>query len=101
MRSTVQVGATGTPLNAIIRFTDQSLTDNTTFDFTTTRTETFTLTGVTQFATVIVTPRSALPTGMVLAYAYASATNTVKLNLQTSSSSTSLGTMIFDITVIQ
>jgi 3-methyladenine DNA glycosylase Mpg len=101
MRSTVQVGTAGTPLNAIIRFTNQSITDNTTFDFTTPRTETFTLAGVTQFASVIITPRSALPTGMVLAYAYASATNTVKLNLQTSSSSTSLGTMIFDITVIQ
>ncbi|HLY70955.1 MAG TPA: hypothetical protein VKR53_14580 [Puia sp.] len=101
MRSTVQVGTAGTPLNAIIRFTNQSITDNTTFDFTTPRTETFTLTGVTQYASVIVTPRTALPTGMVLAYAYASATNTVKLALQTSSSSTSLGTVVFDITVIQ
>jgi hypothetical protein len=101
MRSTVQVGSTGTPLNAIIRFTNQSITDNTNFDFSAPRTETFTLTGVTQYATVIITPRSALPTGMVMAYAYASATNTVKLNLETSSNSTSLGTMIFDITVIQ
>ena len=101
MRSTVQVGAAGTPLNSIIRFTNQSITDNTSFDYTSPRTETFTLTGVIQYATVIVTPRSALPTGMVQAYAYASATNTVKLNLETSSGSTSLGTMIFDITVIQ
>jgi hypothetical protein len=101
MRSTVQIGTAGTPLNSIIRFTTQSITDNTTFDFSTPRTETFTLTGVIQFASVIVTPRSALPTGMVMAYAYASATNTVKINLETSSSSTSLGTMIFDITVIQ
>jgi hypothetical protein len=101
MRSTVQIGAGGTPLNDITRFTNQSITDNTTFDFSTPRTETFTLAGVTQYATVIVTPRSALPTGMVQAYAYASAANTVKLILQTSSSSTSLGTVIFDITVIQ
>ncbi len=101
MRSTVQVGSAGTPLNAIIRFTNESLTDNTTFDYTAPRTETFTLTGVTQYATVIITPRSALPVGMVLAYAYASAANTVKLALQTSSTSTSLGTVVFDITVIQ
>jgi hypothetical protein len=101
MRSTVQLGTAGTPLNAIIRFTNQSITDNTTFDYTAPRTETFTLAGVIQYATVIVSPRSPLPTGMVLAYAYASATNTVKLNLETSSSSTSLGTVVFDITVIQ
>jgi hypothetical protein len=101
MRSTVQIGAAGTALNAIIRFTNQSITDNTTFDFSTPRTETFTLTGVNQYATVIITPRSALPVGMVLAYAYASATNTVKLNLETSSSSTALGTVVFDITVLQ
>jgi hypothetical protein len=101
MRSTVQVGTAGTPLNAIIRFANQSITDNTTFDYTAPRTETFTLTGVIQYATVIVTPRSPLPVGMVIAYAYASATNTVKLNLETSSSSTSLGTIVFDISVIQ
>jgi hypothetical protein len=101
MRSTVQIGSGGTPLNEITRFTNQSITDNTTFDFNTPRTETFTLSGVTQYASVIVTPRSALPTGMVFAYAYASAANTVKLILQTSSSSTSLGTVVFDITVIQ
>jgi hypothetical protein len=101
VNGTVKVGTAGTILNSIIRFTNQSVTDNTNFDFSTPRTETFTLTGVNQYATVIITPRSALPSGMVMAYAYASATNTVKLNLETSSSSTSLGTIAFDITVIQ
>jgi hypothetical protein len=102
MRSTVQVGAAGTALNAIIRFTNQSITDNVNFDFASPRTETFALAGVSQFASVIVTPRSALPSGFGIAYAYASAANTVKVVItNTSGGSSSLGTIIFDFTVIQ
>ena len=102
MRSTVQVGAAGTPLNSIIRFTNQSITDNVNFDFSAPRTETFALAGVSQFASVIVTPRSALPSGFGIAFAYASAANTVKVIItNTSSGSSALGTIIFDFTVIQ
>jgi hypothetical protein len=102
MRSTVQVGNAGTPLNAIIRFTNQSITDNVNFDYSAPRTETFALAGVSQFASVIVTPRTPMPSTLGIAYAYASAANTVKVNIHnTSNVSTNLGTMVFDITVIQ
>jgi hypothetical protein len=102
MRSTVQIGAAGTPLNAVIRFTNESITDNTSFDYTSPRTETFALAGVSQFATVIVTPRSALPSTLGLAYAYVPAANSVKLVVTNISNvATSLGTVVFDITVIQ
>jgi hypothetical protein len=102
MRSTVQVGAAGTPLNSIIRFTNQSITDITPFDYTAPRTETLTLAGVSQFATVIVTPRTALPTYLGLAYAYAPAANTVSVVISNMTIiNASLGTVVFDITVIQ
>jgi hypothetical protein len=99
---TVKVGTAGTILNSIIRFTDQSITDNTTFTYNQSRTETFTLSGVTQYASIIVTPRSALPVGLGIAFAYASATNTVSVGIINASGATlALGTVAFDITVIQ
>jgi hypothetical protein len=101
VNGTVKVGTAGTALNSIIRFTNQSITDNTSFDYTTSRTETLTLTGVLQNATVIVTPRSALPTGMGIGYAYASAANTVKINMTQTGAAQTMGTVVFDITIIQ
>lgn len=102
VNGTVKIGTAGTALNSVIRFTNQSVTDNTTFSNNQSRTESFTLTGVTQFASVIVNPRSALPTGIGIAYAYASAANTVTVVLNnTSGSSVALGTVNFDFTVIQ
>jgi len=99
---TVKVGTAGTVLNSIIRFTGQSITDNTGFTNGQVRTETLTLSGVNQYASVIVTPRSALAAGLGIAYAYASAANTVTVVINnTSGSSLSLGTVLFDITVIQ
>ena len=102
VNGTVKIGTAGTALNSIIRFTNQSLTDGTTFSNNQSRTETFTLTGISQYASVIVNPRSALPAGLGIAYAYASAANTVTVVLlNTSGSSLSLGTVIFDFTAIQ
>lgn len=102
VNGTVKIGTAGTALNSIIRFTNQSITDNTTFNNSQSRTETFTLTGVNQYATVTVNPRSALPAGLGIAYAYASAANTVVVVLSnTSGSSLALGTINFDFTVIQ
>jgi len=98
---TVKVGAAGTALNSIIRFTNRSVTDNTLFDYTGARTETLTLSGVNQYASIIVTPRSALPVGLGIAYAYASAANTVNVVIMNSGNLASLGTVAFDITVIQ
>jgi len=102
VNGTVKVGTAGTALNAVMRFTNQSITDNTAFNYNQARTETFTLSGVTQYATVMVTPRSALPIGLGLAYAYAPSANTVQLVLMNGSGATiALGTVAFDITVIQ
>ena len=99
---TVKLGTAGTVLNSIIRFINQSITDNTAFSYNQSRTETLSLAGVNQYATVIVTPRSALATGLGIAYAYASAANTVNIVLMNGSGNLlSLGTVAFDITVIQ
>jgi hypothetical protein len=99
---TVKVGTAGTALNSIIRFTNQSVTDNTAFTYNQARTETFTLSGVNQYATIIVTPRSALPVGLGIAYAYASAANTVNVSIINASGiTTALGTISFDFTIIQ
>jgi hypothetical protein len=99
---TVKVGTAGTVLNSIIRFTNQSITDNAAIPASQTRTEAFTLAGVNQYASVIVTPRSALQAGLGIAYVYASAANTVTVVINNASgSSLTLGTVAFDITVIQ
>jgi hypothetical protein len=99
--STVKVGRSGSVLNSIIRFTNQSVTDNTSFNYTSVRTETFTLTGVNQYATVIVTPRGNLPGTLAIGYAYASAANTVKVVIVDSDGPDTLGTASFDFTIIQ
>lgn len=101
VNGTVKIGTAGTALNSIIRFTNQSMTDNASIDFTATRTETFTLSGVSQFATVIATPRSALPGTLTIAYAYASAANTVKVVLAATNGPDTPGTIAFDFTIIQ
>jgi hypothetical protein len=102
VNGTVKIGTAGTILNSILRFTNQSITDNTAFTYNQSRTETFTLAGVNQYASVIVTPRSPLPVGLGLAYSYASAANTVQVNITNASGATlALGTIVFDITVIQ
>jgi hypothetical protein len=99
---TVKIGTAGTPLNSVIRFTNQSITDNTTFTNNQTRTETFTLSGVSQFASVEVNPRSALPAGVIIAYSYASATNTVTVGFANATGSpVSIGTIAFDFKITQ
>ena len=99
---TVKVGTAGTVLNSIIRFTNQSVTDNNSFTYNQARTETLTLNGVNQYASVIVTPRTALAVGLGIAYAYASAANTVQIVIMNGSGALlALGTVDFDITVIQ
>lgn len=99
--STVKIGRSGSVLNSIIRFTNQSVTDNTPFNYQSTRTETFTLSGVNQYASVTVTPRGALPGTLAIGYAYASAANTVKVVMVDSYGPDALGTMAFDFTIIQ
>lgn len=99
---TVKVGTAGTVLNSIIRFTNQVITDNNQITYNQTATETLTLNGVKQYASVVITPRSVLAAGLGIAYAYASATNTVTLVINNASGNNlALGTVAFDITVIQ
>jgi hypothetical protein len=101
VNGTVKIGTAGTSLNSVIRFTNQSITDNTAIATNSVRQEEFTLTGVTQNASVIVNPRSTLLTGLVIAYAYASATNTVTVAISNVAGSQALGTVAFDFTIIQ
>jgi predicted Zn-dependent protease len=82
--------------------TNFSITDGNSITNTASRTFTLTVTGAAVNATVIINPRTALTTGLGIGYAYVSALNTIKLNIiNTSTASTSLGTVTFDITVIQ
>src|SRR5581483_8262458 len=101
VNGTVKLGSSGTPFNGILRFTNQSATDNTSFNYTTERTLTFNLTGVNQNASVIVTPRGNMPGTIFIQYAYASAANTVKVVIGDTGGPDILGTMAFDFTIIQ
>jgi hypothetical protein len=87
-------------LNGMLK-TSVSVTDATAFTNTTVRTETVTVTGAAVNASVIVNPRTALPTRLGIGYCYVSATNTVKIIITNTGTSATLGTVVFDITIIQ
>jgi len=96
-----KLGSSGTVLGSILK-TSVTITDNTNFDYNSSRTESITITGATANATVIVNPRSPLSIGLGIGYSYVSAVNTVKINItNTSGNPSSLGTIVFDITIIQ
>ena len=71
------------------------------FDYTSCRTETITITGAAVNAAVIVNPRTALLSGLGIGYSYVNAANSVKINITNSGISQALGTVVFDITIIQ
>ncbi len=100
VNGSMKLGPNCPVLSGIIK-TSVSVTDNTSFDYNVTRTETVTITGAAVNATVIVNPRTALPTRLGIAYSYVSAANTVKINITNSGGAVALGTVVFDITVIQ
>jgi len=95
-----KLGASCPVLGGIIK-TSVSVTDATAFDYNTSRTETVTITGAAVNATVIVNPRSALPATLGIGYSYVSAANTVLINIKNTGNSAALGTVVFDITIIQ
>ena len=98
---TYKLGAAGTVLTNMIK-TSASFTNNTAFNAGFTETATATVTGATANATVIVNPRTALPAGIAIAYCRVSATNTVQIAfINDNTSATAVGTIVFDITVIQ
>lgn len=95
-----KLGTTGTVLQKILK-TSVTVTDNTGFTPSASRTETVTITGAALNATVIVNPRTPLPTKLGIAYSYVSAANTVKINITNTNGTVALGTVTFDITIIQ
>jgi hypothetical protein len=95
-----KLGANCPVLGGIIK-TSVSVTDNTSFDYNTSLTKTIIVTGAAVNASVIVNPRSALPSGLGIGYSYVSATNTVTINITNSGTAKSLGTEVFDVTIIQ
>jgi len=95
-----KLGSIGTVLGSILK-TSVSITDNTSFDYTSCRTETITITGAAVNAAVIVNPRTALLSGLGIGYSYVNAANSVKINITNSGISQALGTVVFDITIIQ
>lgn len=96
-----KLGAAGTVLASVIK-NSVSFNDNTNFNYTTTRQVTVTVTGATVNGTVIVSPRTALPAGIGIAWARVSAANTVTIAFtNTDTALKSIGNMNFDITIIQ
>jgi len=98
---TVKLGASGTVFTNLIR-TSVTITDNGTFNFNDTRTVTITVAGANPNATVIVNPRTELPRAIGISWVRVSAANTVVIGFGNSDDSNrSLGTITFDVTVIQ
>jgi hypothetical protein len=100
---TYKLGSSGTALNNMIK-NSFSITDNNAFGLGTTKVITATVTGATIGATAIINPRSQLPTAVAIAYSYVSAANTITIGFicsQASLATSTLGTITFDVTLIQ
>ena len=98
---TYKLGTAGTVLTNMIK-TNVTITDATTFDHSTTRIETVTVTGANLNANVIVNPRTALPYLLGINWVRVSAANTVVICFNNpEDNDRALGTVTFDITVIQ
>jgi len=100
---TYKLGSSGTALNNMIK-TSFSITDNNAFGLATTKVITATVSGATTGATVILNPRSQLPTAVAIAYSYVSSANTITIGFicsQGVSGTSTLGSITFDVTLIQ
>jgi len=99
---TYKLGSSGTVLTNMIK-TSFTFTDNSSFDYgSPTEVETVTVTGANVNATVIVNPRTALPSSVSLAWARVVSSNTVAIGfVNADATSHPLGTIICDVTVIQ
>lgn len=101
---TFKLGASGTVLSNIIK-TSVSITDNTNITYTASLTKTATVAGAPLNAAVIVNPRTALPNGLNIAWARVSLAGTVQINFTNTGAGVlgnqQLGTVVFDITLIQ
>jgi hypothetical protein len=98
---TVKLGTAGTALNGIIR-TTTTVNDGQTFTYTQTRAVTVTIAGVRANATIILNPRTALPTAIGVAWCRASANNTVVIGFTNADGTArAVGNVTFDVTIIQ
>jgi hypothetical protein len=100
---TYKLGSSGTALNNMIK-TSFSITDNNAFGLGTTKVINATVSGAATGATVILNPRSQLPAAVAVAYSYVSSANTITIGFvcsQTALGTSTLGSVTFDVTVIQ
>ena len=99
-----KLGTSGTVLTGMFK-TSVSITDNTSITYQQSLTKTVTVTGAAVNASVIVNPRAALANGLAISYAYVSSANTITINFSNSGAglggNQQLGTVTFDITIIQ
>jgi len=99
---TVKIGSSGSVLNNVIK-TTISISDNTYFGAGTTRQVTATITGAATGNSVMLNPRSALPSAVAIAYSYISSSNTITIGFVSTDGLTAkqLGSITFDVTLIQ
>jgi hypothetical protein len=98
---TFKLGASGTVLNNMIKGS-VNVVDNTTFAYQATREITVTVTGAALNGSVIVNPRTSLPSGISIGWVRVSAANTVIIGFtNTDTTPRAVGTVTFDITVIE
>jgi hypothetical protein len=99
-----KLGTNGSVLTSIIKTTG-SLTSNVTFPLLNLAAVagTITVPGASVNSNVIINPRSALPTGVCIAYAYVSSANTITVYFQSVlvGASTILTSLVFDISLLQ
>jgi hypothetical protein len=100
---TYKLGTSGTVLTNMIK-TSISVSDATTFSYTSTHQVTATVTGANANANVILNPSTALPTGIAIAWVQVSSTNTITITIgfiNSDATAHAVGSVTFDVTVIQ
>jgi hypothetical protein len=98
---TYKLGTAGTVLNNMIK-TSFTINDATTFNQNTTRQITVAVTGATSNATIIINPRSALPTSIGIAWSRVSSANNVTIGFTNADNTArAVGNITFDVTIIQ
>jgi hypothetical protein len=99
---TYKLGTAGTVLTNMIK-ASFTFTDNSVFTYASaTQVETVTVTGATTHANLIINPRTALPSGISIAWSRVTGANTVDIGfVNADSTPRALGTIVFDVTVIQ
>jgi hypothetical protein len=107
-----KLGQQGTVLNNVVKIYNFPITNNTPFDYNSTNTFNVNLSAVlpagfslSRGATIILNPRSDLPQGLAVGWVYVpnipNNSTTIRIGLINTGGSISLGTVNFDITIIQ